>query len=353
MTLSTSGLRSNKKIAAALLAACFIITQSGCGNNAPPAEVSRGEDYLLNTYCTLTLYEANREGLIREAFAYARSLENILSRTVEGSEVSAFNRSPAGEAVFVSDITAEVVERGLYYSALSGGLFDITLGALTELWNFSSPQPAVPSSADIEKALGTVGYQRMALAQNASGGAVLTKEDAGLRMDLGGIAKGFIADKVKEFLEAKGVREALINFGGNVVVLGEKSDGTPWMIGVEKPFSAEEDKAEGVRDLSGQIAISGGSVVTSGVYERKFVQDGKLYHHILDPKTGYPRESDLISATIIGPSSTDCDALSTLCLLLGREAGLELIEGLEFYEGVFIGRDGEISLTSGARFTPN
>jgi thiamine biosynthesis lipoprotein len=351
MTFQISSLHGCKKRLTALLFAGLIITHSGCANNAPEAEVSRGEDYLLNTYCTMTVYEAGREALIGEAFAYARSLENLLSRTIAGSEVTAVNQSPAGEAVAVSAETAAVLERGLYYGALSGGLFDISVGALTELWDFSSTDPRVPVRADIDQALGTVGYQGIDLARDAEGaGAFVRKRLGGTHIDLGGIAKGYIADRVKDFLESRGVRTALINFGGNVVVLGGKADGTPWMVGLEKPFSPEDD-GTGTRELSGEIAVTHGSVVTSGVYERKFEESGQVYHHILDPATGFPRESDLVSATIWGPSSADCDALSTLCLMLGLDAALDLIEGLELYEAIFIREDGGITATAGIRFT--
>jgi len=351
MTFRLSGLRGAKRIRTALLAAGLIITQSGCVNNGPSTEVSRGEDYLLNTYCTLTIYEPDREDVIREAFQFARTLENLLSRTVADSEIAAVNRSTAGEAVSVSRETAHVVERGLYYSALSGGLFDITLGALTELWDFSSLAPRVPAREEIDRAVSTAGYHTIGMVSNADGGgAVITKEIPDTHLDLGGIAKGYIADRVKEFLEIRGISAALINFGGNVVILGDKADGTPWLIGVEKPFSAEEE-GDPVRELCGEIAVTRGSVVTSGIYERKFTENGQIYHHILDPETGYPRETDLISVTVTGPASTDCDALSTICLMLGMDKGWALMESLASYEAVFIPKEGTIAVTPGARFT--
>lgn len=352
MTFQIPEMARYKKRLAALIAAGLIITQSGCGNNAAQPDFSSGEDYLLNTYCTLTIYEPGREDLIREAFIYARSLENLLSRTIKGSEVSAFNRSEAGQPVSLSPDAAEVIERGLYYSQLSEGLFDVTLGALTELWNFSAAEPSVPSETEIATALKTIGYRTVRMSWNEDrSGASITKENKDTHIDLGGIAKGYIADRVKDFLAEKGVGSALINFGGNVLILGGKEDGTPWLIGVEKPYFAG-DNEEQLRELSGEIAVTRGSVVTSGSYERKFTEDGKLYYHILDPATGYPRVTDVVSVTVTGPVSADCDALSTICLMLGLEKGLSLIEGLESYEAVFIAEDGGITVTSGAQFTP-
>jgi len=351
-------------MAAAAIATGLIIAQCGCANNAPATGVSRGEDFLLNTHCEIAIFEMEAskgeekatlpDDVIQAAFRYARSLENLLSRTVPASDVSAVNRAGSGEPVSVGSDASHFIGLGLHYSELSGGLFDMTIGAVSELWNFSGENPSLPEPDDIERALNGVGYTGIDLSERDAGGggdSLVTKANADTHIDLGGIAKGYIADRTKDFLTENGVKTALINFGGNVVVLGNKADGSAWIIAVEEPFSTEENAA-GAQRLSGEISVRGGSVVTSGVYERKFVQDDVVYHHILDPSTGYPRESDVLSATIIGPVSADCDALSTICLMLGAEQALELIEGLDGYELVVIKRDGSIEMTAGALFTP-
>ena len=351
------------KMAAAAIAAGLIIAQCGCANNAPATGVSRGEDFLLNTHCEIAIFEmeaasgeekaALPDEVLQAAFRYARSLENLLSRTVPASDVSAVNRAGSGEPVSVGSDASYVIGLGLHYSELSGGLFDITIGAVSELWDFSGEHPSLPESGDIERALDGVGYTGIEWNERsaeAGGGSLVTKANADTHIELGGIAKGYIADRTKDFLIKNGVKTALINFGGNVVVLGNKADGSAWIIAVEQPFSAEENES-GTQRLSGEIPIYGGSVVTSGVYERKFVQDEVLYHHILDPSTGYPRESDVLSATVIGPVSADCDALSTICLMLGAGQALELVGGLDGYELVVIRRDGSIETTAGALFT--
>lgn len=340
---------------AAACAAALIIAQCGCGNNAHSSDVIRGEDYLLNTHCEIAIYDIGGRGsesvqdgkiVIQEAFQYARSLENLLSRTIPASDVSAVNKSSANDPVRIGPDAVAVIEKGLHYSEVSGGLFDITIGALAELWDFSGLHPAVPAQSDIDRAVSSVGYKTIQLSDGE-----VTKQNGDTHIDLGGIAKGYIADRTKAFLEQQGVSAALINFGGNVVVLGNKTEGTSWVIGVEKPFTGDEGDAS-VRQLSGEISVYSGSVVTSGVYERKFTQGGILYHHILDPATGFPRESDLLSATVIGPMSVDCDALSTTCLMLGAQKAFELVESLEGYEAVLIGRNGKITCTAGALFTP-
>lgn len=358
MTFQRRGaLRLNHTVAILLIAG-LIIAQCGCGNNATREALFSGEDYLLNTYCRIDVYamrqddarpEEAAEAVIRDAFAFARSLEAKLSRTLAESDVAGINESEAGIDVPVSEETAFVIERGLYFAALSQGAFDITVGALSELWDFSAVQPERPDDAAIERALATVEAQGVELwKEPESGEAFVRKQRKGTKIDLGGIAKGYIADRTKEYMVQQGVESALLNFGGNVVVLGQKAQDVPWVIGLEQPELLDDS---GARNLIGRVNVYSGSVVTSGVYERTFVQDGVRYHHLLDPATGWPKDSDLLSATIIGPSSTDCDALSTVCMLFGRERATALVEELEGYEAVFVGRDGEVTWTQGAEYT--
>ena len=340
-----------RKLLLLLLFVATIIAQCGCTGNDTKAPASYGEDYLLNTYCSITIYEEGREEVIREAFSYARSLENLLSRTISSSDIGRFNAMDSSQTLNVSEDTAAVVERGLQYGEISGGLFDITVGSITELWNFSAAEPAVPAQSAIEEALSHIDYRTIDVAEYDDNRYVLSKEDSGTHIDLGGIAKGYIADRVFDFLQSRDISLALINFGGNILTLGQKQDGAFWNVGVEKPFSSDEGDVPGERELIGMISFAGGSIVTSGTYERKFFEDGKLYYHILDPQTGYPRVTDLVSVTIVGPSSTECDALSTVCLMLGLEKGRSLIDALEEYEAVFITADGDVNPTAGAGFT--
>lgn len=339
-----------RKLFLGLTIVALSIAQCGCASNGPNPPVSYGEDYLLNTYCSITIYEKGKEALIGEALSYARTLENLLSRTIKTSEIGMFNSMESTEALEVSKDTADVLEAGLYYGEISDGLFDITIGTLTELWNFSALEPTVPKQSAIEEALLHVNYKTIELDLKGDS-YFLSKKDASSRIDLGGIAKGYIADRVYDFLKEKEVSSGIINFGGNILTIGQKQDGSLWKIGLEKPFSANEGEGLASREVVGTISLEGGSIVTSGSYERKFIENGKLYYHILDPQTGYPRATNLISVTIIGPSSTDCDALSTVCLMLGLEKGRSLIESLEDYEAVFITDTEEIFSTEGAGFS--
>jgi len=349
-----------KRFAALALTFLLIITQTGCAKKpSQTAETSRGEAWLLNTYCSITVYEPGREELIEGAFEYASSLEKMLSRTVESSPVSVFNRADK-DSLSTPELN-ELVALAQEYYALSGGLFDISIGSVSKLWDFQAEDPQVPEPALIELGLQhtqkadqikIIDFSVFSSQFDAPSEPGLLKTDHGIEIDLGGIAKGYIADKTKSWLEEAGVGSAILNFGGNVLTLGSKADGSAWKVAIEKPFSGEEDVLIDQRSYVGIVETAGGSVVTSGTYERKFYgDDGTLYHHVLDPRTGYPAQTDLMSATVIGPESVRCDALSTTCLLMGSEAAQSFMEGIDGYEYVFITNSGEIIASDGAGFT--
>lgn len=255
------------------------------------------------------------------AFVLCEKLEKKLSRTETGSDVYKLNSTD--DFVTVSDDTLSLLESALYYGELSGGKFDITICSVSELWDFKNQ--VIPKRDEIAEALKNVDYHSI---QIISG-----RVSAGdKKIDLGGIAKGYIADRLRDYFTEKGSERTLINLGGNVMCLGK------FTVGIKKPF---EDT------VIATIKLENKTAATSGIYER-YIKDGdKLYHHVLDPETGYGVENELASVTVIGESSLDCDALSTICLLLGTEAGKELIEGRPNTEAVFIGRDGSITLSDG------
>ena len=347
-------LRKSKVVKRALplmFSALLIISQTSCSSNnigsgSSIEPVSATEYDLLNTTCTITIYDmvnSDASKLISESFELCREYENLLSKTIEGSDIYKLNHSTE-DSVEVSDSTYELLKKALYYGNLSEGRFDVSIGKLTNLWDFKTA-PHVPAAEDIEAALPTINYKDHVLI--ADHGPYVTKGHTDTEVDLGGIAKGYIADKVAGYLIEKDVEKAIINLGGNIVALGSKAEDTQWKIGIEKPYTDR-------RDIVGSIEVENKTVVTSGVYERCFQENGVLYHHILDPKTGYPCTSDVNSVTLVAPvgMSADCDALSTICLMLGVEEGLKLIESIDGIEASFIDLDGEIHLTSGMNFTP-
>lgn len=311
----------------------FIITFSGCSNISNNEAVSK-TDFYFDTVVTITLYGSENSKYIDECFEICKNYENMLSRTVKDSEISQINNN-IGSFVEVSDDTLELINKGIYYSELSGGKFDITIGGLSSLWNFNSEQPRVPDKADINKALKSVGYKKLQVDNN---NIMLNNEETIL--DLGGIAKGFIADKLKEYLLSEKIDSGIIDLGGNILLVGSKPDGSDYKIGIKKPFS---DTGEN----SAIMNIHDKSIVSSGNYERYFYEGGKLYHHILDTDTGYPVDNNLYSVSIISDSSVDGDGLSTTCFLLGIDKGMELIESLDNIEALFIDSDYNEYFSSG------
>lgn len=285
--------------------------------------------FKLNTIITITLYDHHDVSIIDECFSLCDEYENLLSRTKTSSEIYRLNQT-YNTPFEVSDDTLELLRTGLEYSKLSSGSFDISVEPLTSLWNFSSSNPHVPDSIKINDAISHIGYDNVKISGNS---VTLTKENMGI--DLGAIAKGFIADKLKEHLLKRGVKSAIIDLGGNILCVGEKPSGEPFTIGIQKPY-------EHRNDTIAVMEINDKSVVSSGIYERYFVEDGVSYHHILNPATGFPYDNGLTSVTIISNKSVDGDALSTTCFSLGLEKGLELINNLDDTNAVFITSDGSL-----------
>nr|WP_315024873.1 FAD:protein FMN transferase [uncultured Aminipila sp.] len=349
-------MKTPKILTCMLLCTAIIISQTSC--SAKEKEPVSDTQYdLLNTTCTITIYDMNQsaaQDLIDEAFSLCKDYENKLSKTIKGSDIYRINHSN-GSPTKVSASTATLVQKGIYYGNLSEGRFDITVGKLSSLWDFSSDKPKVPSEEKILEAIKTIDYTKIHLEKESVTGTNQNQEihgnvwidDPNTELDLGGIAKGYIADRVSDYLVDKGVNSAIVNLGGNIVAIGTKKDGSAWNIGVEKPFS-------GRRQIVGSVQVKNKTVVTSGIYERMFKENGVLYHHILDVKTGYPAETDVEAVTLVADfgKSVDCDALSTTCLMLGVKKGTALIESIDGIEAAFIDKNGNISVTSGMDFTP-
>lgn len=263
------------------------------------------------------------------------------SRTKEGGEVYAVNQAAGKEAVVVSDETLDIVKQSVQYAEEMDGLFDPTIGPLIDLWNIGSGGVKVPAQADIDKAMSLTNYKDVII-DDAAKTVKLTKE--GMVLDLGGIGKGYAADRIADYLKEQGLDSAMINLGGSsIIALGNKPDGAEWNIGLQDP-----DQSRGTQ--LGTIKISDEVIDASGVYERFFMQDNVRYHHILDPRTGYPSQNGLKSLTIMSPNATDADALSTGVFLMGLEEGMKYLESLpEDVEAFFISDDNKIYATSGIR----
>ena len=257
--------------------------------------------------------------------------ENRFSRTVEGSDIWNINNA-AGAPVEVAPETAAIK-----YAEDSDGLFDITIGAVSSLWDFV--EGVKPDDAAIQAALPHIDYRTITVEGNT-----VTLSDPEAKLDLGGIAKGYITDDLVSMLKEGGCKNASISLGGNVYVMGESFDGDAWSVGVQDPNGAQDD-------VLATVAARNRSVVTSGLYERSFEQDGQLYYHILDPKTGYPASTDLKSASIMTKKSVLGDAYSTILFLLGHDRAMELIESDERFEGgVLVDMDDHATKSDGSAF---
>lgn len=369
------GLPGKVKYSCVCFLICILLT--GCSTFLQPDQKKEliKTGFAFNTTYTITLYEGGSEDLLEKCAARCQEFEKVFSRTLKGSELYNINEiekvylevlnkkngikdgeaaeteikalaDPANNAVFhinndgsieftVSDILYEILEKGLYYSEKSKGVFDITIEPESSLWDFTSDNRKVPEDTKIKEAVKLTGYKNAALEDRK-----LVLEKPGMGIELGAIAKGFIADKLKEYLKENGVTSGTVNLGGNVLCIGKKPDNSPFRIGIQHPF---ENRNEVITAVKAEDI----SVVSSGIYERYFIQDGKMYHHILDPSTGYPYNNGLVAVTIISGKSVDGDALSTTCFAMGLEKGLEFASSLENVYAVFITEDEKLHYSEG------
>lgn len=320
-----------------LLPICILLLSfiSGCSSSETSAPISK-TSFLFDTVVTITVYDKEDAKLLDHCFQICEEYENLLSRTISGSDIDKLNHAD-GKTVSLSADTVSLIKDAVLYHQLSNGSFDITIGTISTLWDFTGASPVPVPSAIINEKLEHVNSSKIHI-NNLS----VTLEDPETAIDLGGIAKGYIADRLKEYLSKNGVEHALIDLGGNILTIGEKPNGTPYQIGIKKPF----DENGGVITT---VAIENQSVVTSGIYERYFEYNEKLYHHILSPLTGYPVCNNLLSVTIISDCSKDGDALSTSCMVLGLEEGMSLIESIPDIEAIFITDDYKLHYSTGLK----
>lgn len=303
----------------------FFLT--GCSRRLQPVSAT---GFYFDTVITVTLYDPDSKPLLDECMLLASHYENLFSPTVEGSDIQRINANP-GSFVTVDKDTLSLIKSALSYAELSNGIVTPSIGALSSLWNFGSDSTCqIPARTAIEAALTHIDYKCIEINGNQ---VRLTDPHAGI--DLGFIAKGFIADRMKEYLLSEGVTSGLINLGGNLIAIGSRPDGRPFKIGIQKPF-----ESSGTAALT--LELTDISIVSSGNYERYFLQNGVLYHHILSVETGYPVKNGLSQVTILCGDSTQADALSTLCFTLGYEKAVRLLEDYPDVKAVFITEDGQI-----------
>lgn len=305
----------------------------------PATEPVSHSELLLGTICRLTIYDNPSQTAFDQAFETIAHIEQLMSAHLNDSEIALINAKAGIESVPVSSQTFFVIKTALEAATVSSGAFDPTIGPLVAAWGIGSDNPRKPSQEEINRLLPLEGYQKVSLDEKTQ--SVFLQEQ-GMMLDLGGIAKGYAADEVAKVLRANGVEKAIINLGGNVLVIGSRLDNTPWRIGIQNP-EAERGGYIGIVDLIDK------TLVTSGPYERFFVFEDEMYHHIIDTKNGYPVKNGLSSVSIITTKSIEADALSTAAYSLGLEKGMALIESLEGVEAVFVDSQKQIYLSEGLK----
>jgi thiamine biosynthesis lipoprotein len=310
---------------------------------APTATVQQKN--VFTTVVTLTLYDAAKPEVFETAFARMGQIESLMSDYIAGSEISRVSAQAGVAPVKVSPETVAVVKQALVQSDLTGGIFDPSIGPVTHLWDVGSAHPQVPSASAIAAAKALVNYKDVVIDDAAS---TIYLKRKGMRLDVGGIAKGFALDQTLAIARKAGVTSAIFNMGNSSIgFLGYKPGNKLWKIGVQDPFLANGSYFATVtgHDIT---------VETSGPYEKFFMAEGKRYHHIMDPRTGAPADSGLEQVTLILPLDTKlADGISTSCFILGLEKGMAFIESLPEAAAIFVTHDRKVYLSSrvGDRFT--
>lgn len=308
-------------------AACFLALFLSCRKSdfQGPYEETR---FLMDTAVRIAVYDdaLSREeaaSAVNRAFSRMSRLESMVSAQVETSEIARLSKLSGGEAYAVSDTTSAILRQALGISDQSGGAFDITIGPLEELWGFYTDHPRKPDSLEVTGAMGKVGYRMMQIDGNR---VRLAKH--GMKIDLGGIAKGYIVDAAVQSLKESGVRAGIVDGGGDLRIFGSHPVNRQWRIGVRHPRPE-------ANSLFGVLRLDSCAIATSGDYERFFMDGGRRYHHILDPKTGYPA-SGCVSVTILADRAMLADAYATTVFVLGPDQGMELLKSRPGLEGLIL-----------------
>jgi len=327
-----------------ILCICLLFSALGCRPGNPDDDKTTITRLLMDTRVDLTLYGIDKktsERIAGEVFAEMERLESILSRTVAASDLDRVNRAAGEEWVDVSPELFFVLSKALEFAELSGGAFDPTVAPLLELWGFGTAHPRVPSGEELQKVLPLIDYRLVELDEDRSAVFLPLK---GMKLDLGGIAKGFIIDRGIEVVRKFDVQASFLNAGGDIRIYGEKPSGERWTVGIQDPNVNGKGSD---RTYIAALRLEGeGSVVTSGDYQRFFEENGKKYHHILNPADGKPARQ-LTSVTIVAGDALTADALSTAVFVLGREKGLSLLKHFPGVDGVIVDQEGKVHYSPG------
>ncbi len=317
-----------KHFISAMLSALLFLT--GCSAESSPEPV-QGTFFAMDTVMDFTIY--GESGLIDQSESLITSLESLVSVTDADSELYAINQTGSG---MLTEEASSLMEQALEICRRTDGALDLSIYPIVRAWGFTTGSYQVPDEAEIQALLPLVDYRK--IQYDAATGTVTLPE--GMEIDLGSVAKGYAGQLAAQMLREHGVQSALLNLGGNVQTVGTKPDGSPWQIGIKDPQG---------EDAMMVLSVEDQAVVTSGGYERYFEQDGQTYWHIMDPSTGHPADSGLISVTIVGDEGVVCDGLSTALFVMGLEKAADLWAQSGDFEAVFVTASGEVYITEGLR----
>ena len=319
------------------------ILLAGCQKQAAAPKINEtpysDNQFLIGTYVNIRIYDDGKEDVLPLAFKKVKSLGDKVTVNQKGSEIDEVNAQAGIKPVKVTSDVYRLVKKAYQISEESHGGFDMAIGPITQLWHIGFPDARKPSQAEIDAALKLVDYKKVKLNDQKQ---TIYLEEKGMALDLGAIAKGFIADEVVKLLKKHGVTTAIVDLGGNVYVLGKSPRGkdTPWTVGIQDPNQARNVTV-------GSVLASNQTLVTSGIYERYLEVDGVKYHHLFNPKTGYPFDNDIAGVTIITKYSIDGDGLSTAVFSMGVQKGLKCVNKQKGVEAIFVTKDDKIYLSKG------
>lgn len=324
------------------LLAVTAIALAACGNDDPrelSSQPNERQEFLMGTLASIRVFNEDKDEAIDAAFNRVEELDNMFAMENPDSEISAVNQAAGVEPVEVSDEVFYVMEIALDYAEGSEGRFDPTIGAVTQLWGIGHEDAAVPSATNLEAALELVDYRLVEMDEENQ---TIYLPMEGMTLDLGAIAKGYITDEATRILVENDVDTAIIDMGGDIFALGTSTRGPeePWNVGIQNPFEARGE-------ILGMIPARDEAIVTSGIYERVFEENGESYHHLMNPETGFPFDNEIAGISLVAETALDGDALSTVAFSLGVDDGLEYINSLDNVEAVFITQDRRVFVTEG------
>jgi len=319
-------------LAAGILTAC----------NSNKNETFEADGFAMGTVISQKVYGVNGQAAIDEVTEKINYLDRLLTFNAPEGDVYKLNENAAIKNVELNPETVTVIKKAQQVSELSNGAFDLTIGPVVKSWGIGTNQERIPPKEELQKLLPLVNYKDIYIDDSSAG-----LKKAGQMIDLGGIAKGYAGDVAMEIYKKYGIKSAFINIGGNVVTLGNKPDGSPWAVGIRNPRPEGDQSGQ----IVGTVKVTDKAVVTAGDEQRYFEREGQRYHHILDPHTGYPAKSNLISVSLVADSSLDADALATAVFILGLEKGTQLLQRYGDIEAVFITTDKKIMVTDGLKGT--